>query len=1038
MSDILTASAVHLTWNESTVISSATRVGLSSLAIAVMVSVGIAPSSFAEPSGSQTSAPTPGTAGTDGGRGVIGSTTAAFSSPQRAAQAAQQSLRPVGGIAMPDSYPAQPPLTVYPDPPNDSTRAAGGELTAYDDIAPMLDNWMRTSDRISTQVVGRSSQGRDLYLVTVTAPETPAETARQAAWKDKIKNAPVAAAADVALQAGYKTPIWFTGNIQGNEWEGTDAQLQVIKDLVEAPYAQVRDTLLENRLYFSLSLNPDARVIGQRPTTLGLDPNRDMITAITPEAESFGQVAQAVQSFYMADLHGYTNVLQVEPTGPPHGENYEYDLFIPQGYAVARAIEDAVVGANIPGNWYFNTSTGQPVPTNTGPDTAHIKIPYRDTPQGWDDYPPVFSAQYAAYFGSVTSTVELPRPRAGTGGTQTAANAIINKSVGKLTIDTTIAYVDQNSDDMLDNQIEFFRRGVSGEPKVALTTANIAAVPGPAEWKALWDVADDQDPVVLPRAYVIPAGATQRSASDAATLVNRLLAHGIEVGTLDTPTTVGGAAYPAGSYVVDLNQPLRALANALLDLGSDISDKVPTMYDISAWSYSYLWGATVDKIGLVTDPDPVGPTTPISAAVTNASVAAGAGYLSFDVAGVGDVRALNALLEEGVEVSLLDNGSAIVGPDDLAAVRVASAQHGVAFTSASAAEVAALDDPGTRGLTDLTVGYVGNATVNEDWLALSQLGFDDLQLLNAASINANPAVLDTVDILWVGSNLTFNGSQGAGSAAVQAWVDAGGSIVGRGSAGFNTAKSFGLMTGTAVAGNGLGNGIVAVDTPAESVLAPFEQDTAFVYPATWFTGLGAEVTTEQTYDAGDPLLAGHWRPSGAGVNGPANAAGQPSVVSAEAASGARSLVFGTSVFFRSHPKGGMSQGARALFWAGPDGAGVGALAPAGPPVVTTPTGGAPAASTVVLKATKVRATIGRNGTKGKVRARVTLAIPGLSPVGTITISERGRVLKRVTVTAAGTERFRLFLTRGRHKLTATYAGGPQVIGSKDSTRLRIR
>ena len=50
-----------------------------------------------------------------------------------------------------------------------------------------------------------------------------------------------------------------------------------------------------------------------------------------------------------------------------------------------------------------------------------------------------------------------------------------------------------------------------------------------------------------------------------------------------------------------MHQPLRGLANSLLDLGTDISDKVPTMYDISAWSYSYLWGATVDKVGSTTD-----------------------------------------------------------------------------------------------------------------------------------------------------------------------------------------------------------------------------------------------------------------------------------------------------------------------------------------------------------------------------------------------------------------------------------------------------
>ena len=69
-----------------------------------------------------------------------------------------------------------------------------------------------------------------------------------------------------------------------------------------------------------------------------------------------------------------------------------------------------------------------------------------------------------------------------------------------------VDYVTRNSDDMLADQTEFFRRSVAGEPKEQLTEATIAAVPGPDEWKQYWDVADNQDPVTLPRAYVIPSG----------------------------------------------------------------------------------------------------------------------------------------------------------------------------------------------------------------------------------------------------------------------------------------------------------------------------------------------------------------------------------------------------------------------------------------------------------------------------------------------------------------------------------------------------
>ncbi|KAA1422575.1 peptidase M14 [Mumia zhuanghuii] len=821
---------------------------------------------------------------------------------------------------MPASYPVQPTLKVYPETEPDA--ADTGNLTGYDQIAPILNDLMASSDRVSTQVVGESTQGRELYLVTVTAPERRSETSQQTRWRDEIREDPRSAAKDRRLARDYKTPIWISSNIHGNEWEGTDAALTYIEQLATAPWSEVRSLLSEHRLYFSITLNPDGRTIGQRATALNLDENRDMITNTTPESISFIRTAQAVQALYAADFHGYTGVLQVEPCGPPHGDDYEYDLFIPHAYASSLQVEKDVVEAAIPGNTYYDVTTGNVVPEVTGPDSAHIKIPYRDTPSGWDDYPPIFTAQYAAFSGAVTSTVELPKSRPNS-SSQTPANAVINTAVALQTMQSLVDYVENHDQAMLDDQIEFFRRADVGAPRTALTSANIADVPGPQEWKAEWDAADDQNPVTYPRAFVIPLGDEQRSEADARVLVAQLQRHGIEVERLAGRARLGGVTYREGAYVVDMHQPLRNLAHALLAPGTDISAKFPSMYDISAWSLGYLWGATVEPVG-VTGQGWLPRTRPISHHEDGGDVPRRGSYLTFELAGVDDYRALNALLEDGVAVSALADGSAVVGSDraSYAAASEVADEFGTDFDAATRAELAELRSGTAKGLEDLTIGYTGT---QDDLLSLTQLGFDDLVALNAATITADPAVLDDVDVLWLGSALTFNATQAAGSAAVQAFVDDGGSIVGRGSGAFNTARTFGLVTGTAVGGNSSGNGIVAVDTAADGVLAPYAQDYSFIYPATWFTGLGEGVTVEQSYDAEDPFVAGHWRRGGAGgttPNGPEDAAGQPAVVSAEAASGAKAFVFGTSIMFRTHPKGGQSQAARGLFWAAPEGEGV--------------------------------------------------------------------------------------------------------------------
>ncbi|MFO6452598.1 MULTISPECIES: M14 family metallopeptidase [unclassified Aeromicrobium] len=915
----------------------------------------------------------------------------------KAARAAAEDDDPEGALPMPSSYPFQPKLKVYPDSTPDA--ADTGNLIGYDDIAPRLQSLMRASDRISTQIVGESTQGRQLYLVTVTAPEDEDQTAQQTAWRKKIRTNPEAAATDTALKSGYKTPIWISSNIHGNEWEGTDASLDYIEELATAPWNDVKALLRGHRLYFSVVLNPDGRTIGQRPTALNLDANRDMITNTTPESASFVRTAHAVQALYAADFHGYTSVLQIEPCGPPHGDDYEYDLFIPHAYAAALKVERDVVDAEIPGNTYYNVVTGQVVPENTSDDTDHIKIPYRDTPTGWDDFPPIFTAQYAAFTGSVSNTVELPKTRPN-GSSQTPASATINVAVAEQTMKSIVDYVKSNDDAMLADQMEFFRRANVGAERVALTQANIADVPGPDQWKPLWNDSDDQTTVQYPRAFVIPVGEGQRSLSDARTLVASLIKHNIAVRRLDAAATLDGTSYPAGSYVVDMSQPNRNLAHALLAPGSDISNKpgILSMYDVSAWSWGHLWGVDVDSVG-TTGQGTLPASTKVTTGNADGKVASGK-YLTFELAGVNDFRTLNALLEDEIPVSVLADGSAIVAAADAQdALEDAAQEFDVDVDKATAAEIAQLSDEATRGLKDLKVGYTGN---QDDLLSLTQLGFDDLQVLTAATITANPALLDGVDVLWLGSALTFNDSQTAGRDAVQAFVNAGGSIVGRAAGAFNTARTFGIFeSGTAVAGNNSGNGIVTIDTAGDGVLAPYAQKYAFVYPATWFTGLPESVKVEQRYAEGNPLLSGHWRATNAN-NGPLNAGGQPAAVSAALPSGAKAFVFGTSPVYRTHTKGGQSQAARALFWAAPEGEGVPAPAP---DVATTTTLKVPATATY-----------------GKaINASVSVTAPGATkPSGTVEVREGSQVLATRAV-SGGSATLRISgLKPGVRRLTARF------------------
>lgn len=833
---------------------------------------------------------------------IIGATLVTTTAPAVAATPSPDALPisyPISSlVAAPSSYPSQTTLAVPADNSDDASIARGA--VPYDEIAPRLNALMEQSDRISAQVVGQSVLGRDIHLVTITAPETPEQTAQQAAWRDEIKHDAAGAAADAELMAGYKVPIWFNANIHGNEWEGTDGVLPYIEHLATAPAEEVADVLDGYRLYFTVTNNPDGRALGQRANGDGFDANRDMITGVTPEARIIRDLSGVIQPTFYVDLHGYTNVLQIEPCGPPHGENYEYDLFLPHAYEAALAIEDAVVEANIPGNTYL-AENGGATTTNTG----KVKIPYRDIRSGWDDWPPIFTPQFIAYQGAITNTVELPLGRTNNAA-QNQANTLVNVEVAELVIETSVDYVVDNAEALLENQIEIFRRGDAGEELRTIEVgADPATVPGPDQWAEIWDETDVYR-AEFPRGYVVPMGDVQRSTTDAARLVDQLIANGVEVSRATAAFTIDGVEYPAGSYVVDMHQPLRGMANVLLDEGTDISERVPDMYDISAWSLALLWGADVIDFGTTTDADLPMPVEAVEESAPTGAVPAEGDFLELATPGAAEYQAINALLDAGVPVSQFEDGSVIVAGSSRDAAQVVADAYGVVFTASDGLR---LRQEPSVGLDDLTVAYSGT---QDDRVTLQRLGFTDIVPVTAATITSGAVDLSTTDVLWVGGNLAFTGANAAGAAKVQEFVAAGKGVAGKGTAIAAFANTFGLTSVTATSGTSGSNGIVHVTDTESGLLSTYAQDTAFVYPAVWYGGLGENAEVEQTYAAADTFVSGHWAASDG--RSTTDAAGQASIVTATADSGSRLAMLGTSVNFRTHPVGSYPSIARSLYW----------------------------------------------------------------------------------------------------------------------------
>jgi hypothetical protein len=99
-----------------------------------------------------------------------------------------------------------------------------------------------------------------------------------------------------------------------------------------------------------------------------------------------------------------------------------------------------------------------------------------------------------------------------------------------------------------------------------------------------------------PAAYLIPGG-TRRPLA-AARLVNLLRKNGVEVHVANAETAVGKDKYPAGSYIIRMDQPYSRCADMLLDT-QYYNPKDPRPYDDTGWTLGPLHNV---KTVRVTDP----------------------------------------------------------------------------------------------------------------------------------------------------------------------------------------------------------------------------------------------------------------------------------------------------------------------------------------------------------------------------------------------------------------------------------------------------
>lgn len=163
----------------------------------------------------------------------------------------------------------------------------------YSEIAPKLREIETNSPRVRVEVMGQSAGGRNLFLVTLSAPEAMGRLGHYQALRQQMLKDPAKAQEMIEQFQDFKVPVFINGSIHGGEYPGTDAAIRLVETLAYEDTPEVNQILENVILLINVVQNPDGRVLGTRANAAGFDINRDFITLSQPESRATVEVLKA-------------------------------------------------------------------------------------------------------------------------------------------------------------------------------------------------------------------------------------------------------------------------------------------------------------------------------------------------------------------------------------------------------------------------------------------------------------------------------------------------------------------------------------------------------------------------------------------------------------------------------------------------------------------------------------------------------------------------------------------------------------------------
>jgi Zinc carboxypeptidase len=519
------------------------------------------------------------------------------------------------------------------------------QLANYTQYETYLKKLDQESDRLKVVEMGKSAEGRTMYLAIVTSPDNQKkldrykEISRRLALAEGLTDDQARALA----QEG-RAVVWIDGGLHATEVLGAQQLIETVYQLVSLNDAETL-RFLNDVIVLGCLVNPDGMELvsnwymrnpdpAKRSTAgiprlyqkyIGHDNNRDFYMSAQPESEAINRIFYHEWVPQIVYNHHQTGPAGTVMFAPPFRDpfNYNYDPLIPVGIDLvgaamhSRFIAEAKpgvtmrAGANYSTWWngglrttvYFHNMIGLLTETIGNPTPMEIPLVLtRQLPRA--DYPFPIAPQKWHFRQSVDYSITANRAVIDIASKHREDFLFNIYRMGKNS-------VERGSRDswtitpqrLAEAQAAFAKdrpqpreRGGSAD-----SSGDTPDRPGrergqPLKYYEMMRKPEDRDP----RGYIIPSD--QSDFLTATKFVNALIKTGVTVHAAKSEFEAGGKKYPAGSYVVKTAQAFRPHVLDMFEPQDHPNDfrypggpPIPP-YDNAGWTLAFQMGVRFDRI----------------------------------------------------------------------------------------------------------------------------------------------------------------------------------------------------------------------------------------------------------------------------------------------------------------------------------------------------------------------------------------------------------------------------------------------------------